>query len=591
MDNQSENNYRKNVLHPQMIVVSVLIVLAATLLADADALAASANDSNNPTAYADYHVQYVIEPDYTFTAQVDITEVILTESAAKQSARQQFFQEYNGNETDVVELLGAYTIKPNGERIKAIPMNQPSSSGNALSETNTKQPQFISYRQIEVGDKRTISYKIAQRQSKYPDNFVIVHRFLKSYEYDDVTVIVNAPLSMNLRGNNTWGGVGEHTSDHSTQTWIWKYSNKAPIAPSINERQQQDGLQITSFKDDDSLRQAQLKLHRTPSKVRNACDPYQGMPNDGPEPERRFAENIAGRLMFPGAEVLLGRDIDEWNDPGCVFGDGEPKIGKLSTGFGVAFNNIHDWDKSYVRVKFLRTTYPKSPFIALAEANYWVRYAWDARGTGYASSVTEDGWRLFSERLHKAENVLLETKEFSSVLPVWYEQMINVQSALNRPAEDIVNTFVEGAEKFKTFYPTYCTMLNRSSPKWKGSWEAVDKIVEWSVGNAKKIDGDSMYARLYWCVSDTITDTADDKNNIFKVTFAKWPKMKNGFEDLMIRYPNSTWNLNNFAKFSCQAGDKQTFLRLRQMIGTNIRESAWTNPTLQQCETKYGHMR
>ncbi len=71
---------------------------------------------------------------------------------------------------------------------------------------------------------------------------------------------------------------------------------------------------------------------------------------------------------------------------------------------------------------------------------------------------------------------------------------------------------------------------------------------------------------------------------------SSWPKMKRGFEDLMERHPKSKWNLNNFAKFACLAGDKQTFLKLRGQMGKDVIDAAWPeNTSLDLCETKFGY--
>jgi hypothetical protein len=145
--------------------------------------------------------------------------------------------------------------------------------------------------------------------------------------------------------------------------------------------------------------------------------------------------------------------------------------------------------------------------------------------------------------------------------------------------------FLEGTQKFKTYYPTYFTMLNFLLPKWSGSWKTVDNLVQWSVENTKEIDGNSMYARLYWSAAESLSE----KEKLFKDTRASWSKMKRGFDDLMERNPKSKWNLNNFARFACMAGDKKTYVALRRKIGKDVIDEAWKgNTSLDLCETKFG---
>jgi len=82
--------------------------------------------------------------------------------------------------------------------------------------------------------------------------------------------------------------------------------------------------------------------------------------------------------------------------------------------------------------------------------------------------------------------------------------------------------------------------------------------------------------------------TCNQKFNLFKDTYASWPRMKKGFEDLMHLYPHSKWNLNMFASFACQAGDKKTFQEVRFRIGKSVVPEAWrSNYSLDLCEHQF----
>jgi hypothetical protein len=49
--------------------------------------------------------------------------------------------------------------------------------------------------------------------------------------------------------------------------------------------------------------------------------------------------------------------------------------------------------------------------VALALA--YLDYASDARGTGYANTVSETGWKLFSERTAEARRILKEASKLA----------------------------------------------------------------------------------------------------------------------------------------------------------------------------------
>ncbi len=54
---------------------------------------------------------------------------------------------------------------------------------------------------------------------------------------------------------------------------------------------------------------------------------------------------------------------------------------------------------------------PDSITARVALAGSWVGYAADARGDGYADTVSQENWKLFKERVANAHNELIEAKK------------------------------------------------------------------------------------------------------------------------------------------------------------------------------------
>src|SRR5256885_14723409 len=63
---------------------------------------------------------------------------------------------------------------------------------------------------------------------------------------------------------------------------------------------------------------------------------------------------------------------------------------------------------------------PRSITAHVAHADFLTDYAWHARGSGFANTVTKEGWRLFSERLAKAQQLLDESVDFEPKCPMWW---------------------------------------------------------------------------------------------------------------------------------------------------------------------------
>ena len=574
------------------LFTSVLLALSVC----AEAAETSPPQFSSPFRNKQYHVHYDVNADGTYTEQDELAMIVLNEMGARISGQMPVGMPNGptiGPQEREVEILGAYTLNKNGERINALPWKpqQQGAVGSTMPVSPFPQMQvkMMSFQKVEIGDTLVVSYKVIQKKSAFPNNVVINQTFPKFVAYDDVEVSLSAPASLNLRFETVGAEKGESVVTGGALKWVWKYQNKNAETlqpnqpPSPNSFAQ---IHISSFKDNAAEMAAFQKLASSmpapPIPVNQRCQVFPGNPNDGPDAMAGFAAEVSN--FFWQSEDFLKREINDWNTPTCVFDDGRPRVGALRDGYNQAFREERDWSKSLARVEYLKKKFPNEAFAAMAEARYWSAYAWDARGGGYASSISDDGRKLFRERLEKSERVLLDTKPYAAQLPDWYDEMINVQSTLDRPEDERDKIFLEGVKRFPAYYPTYFTMLNYILPKWGGTWRTVDNMIKWSVEHTKATEGTSMYARLYWSVS------GDPEIKLFKDTFASWPKMKRGFEDLMARHPKSKWNLNNFAKFACMAGDKQTFLPLRAQIGKDVIDAAWPqNTSLDLCETKFGY--
>lgn len=577
----------------------VLIVMAASLLITP--LPASAAESK-PVLPAPsfriklYHVHYAVSPDGTYTELDETQSTVLNSDGLRFSQRMPIGGPHGLMPpiygTSELEVLAAYTLKKNGQKIPAAPIQPPGQFGIASSvqmavpraEMNVK---WMAFPNAEIGDILVVSYKITNKNPLLPNSLILDQVFPPFFAYDDVEVTLEAPASMHLRFNAVGMAQGKKVSNSTNQKWVWKYQSRAAGSPPQLSGGL-PGVHISTFENRVAEMQAingqAGKALPLPTRAENQrCMVIQGMSNDGPQAMNIYTGDVAE--FFWGDARYLEQWSNDWNTPSCVFDDGRPRLSAFSSGYSLAFRNQNDWSKSYARIQELKKAHPGKAFIALAEASYWNAYAWDARGGGYASTVTPDGWQLFHERLGKAEQVLLDSKAYASALPPWYDDMLAVQTTLDRSPEQKMRTFLEGAKRFKTYYPLYFTMLNFLTPKWGGSWEQVDKFVAWSVENTKDVDGTTMYARLYWVAYQSLRP----EEKLFRDTRASWPKMKKGFEDMMARHPKSKWNLNNFAKFACVAGDKTTFSALRRQIGNDVMEEAWPGPeTLDLCEAKYG---
>ena len=603
--------------------IIALIVTVIPILLFQESLAASQNPIfKSPGRYKQFHVHYDFNADGTYQELDEFAIIVLTEQGVQMFKEMPIGMDNSGVRSTGkrdIEILAAYTLKKDGKHVDAIRLIPQKGIGAATSGVSPTdalpqlQQEMVNFQSVDVGDTLVVSYRAIQKQPIFPNNVIVNHNFPKHVPHDDAIISFSAPTSLNLRvevdgienGEKTETvGIGKGASKAASniQQVVWRYQNKNPEAMGSQPVFSFPRVHISSFRDNATEKEALNKLAAAIRSSTNTPAPPtfpsfpkkpgckffgllgQVLPNDGPDAKESYKAHV--ELYFWKNENWLKGAADEWKKPACVFDDGSPMLASLKDGYSLVFKNQPDWSASLSRLQYLKNKFQNEPFVAIAEARYWSDYAWQARGTGFSSSVTPDGWKLFRERLEKEERILLDTKLYADALPIWYDEMIIVQSALGRPEDERDKIFLEGAQKYKTYYPIYFTMLNFLSPKWGGSWETVDNLVKWSVENTKEIDGNTMYARLYWSASQGLPKDV----KLFGDTLASWPKMKSGFEDLMARHPKSKWNLNNYAKFACMAKDKKVFLALRRKIGKDVIDAAWEQkPSLDLCEVKFGY--
>ncbi len=305
-------------------------------------------------------------------------------------------------------------------------------------------------------------------------------------------------------------------------------------------------------------------------------DGYQG---------RQALNYLVTELFGQAKTAELDRLFNDWSDSGIRMADGRWRLVSYQAGLTNLFAPGANWELTYKVIADWRKNAPQSRAAAIAEAIYWLQYGWMARGNGYANSVTDDGWRLFRERLEKGKAVLLDAKSYAASSPLWGRVMIQIGTGLGWPHEDLLGVARDAAAREKTYAPIYTAMANALTPKWGGDWKIVDAYIRDVQKNAPASTGHEFYTRLYMVTAEGLGAEFD----LFRDTSAEWPAMKAGFEDMMRNYPHSGANLNVFAVYACIAGDRETFRRVRFQLGGQADATLWpSNHSLDLCDHKYG---
>jgi hypothetical protein len=105
------------------------------------------------------------------------------------------------------------------------------------------------------------------------------------------------------------------------------------------------------------------------------------------------------------------------------FSGGDWKLHKFYTGLDEprpGHPTQEDWQEHFRLLGRWRKQNPQSITAQIALAKSYVSYAWDARGDGFADSVSDSGWRLFEQRLKTAKSILDEAASMPTKCPESY---------------------------------------------------------------------------------------------------------------------------------------------------------------------------
>src|SRR5579883_658361 len=131
-----------------------------------------------------------------------------------------------------------------------------------------------------------------------------------------------------------------------------------------------------------------------------------------------------------------------------------------------------DYEAAFKHVDTVLAKTPALKAIRLqTQGHFLVRFAWEARGSGFANSVTEEGARKFQERLTEARKVLnqcwtLKPNDFRTA-----NLMLMIEKGIGDERADMEKWF-ERAMKAYSLNKLACEQkLDWLDPKWHGSRE------------------------------------------------------------------------------------------------------------------------
>jgi hypothetical protein len=229
------------------------------------------------------------------------------------------------------------------------------------------------------------------------------------------------------------------------------------------------------------------------------------------------------------------------------------------------------WKDHFALIEEWKAEYPRSITAQVVHARSMVNYAWKARGTKYASKVSEAQWALFYDRLDAAKNILVDATELDESCPVWYSTMLTIANGEGWERDDYMKTFNEAVEFEPTYGNYYHQLAVYLSPKWHGKpgeWAAVLAEV------ANKQGTDEAYAMLQITFAAVAMEDYDYDEIVAEIQ-KYWPQIKRGFHAREKLYKVSFGNMNDFTRMAYIAGDREEARVMFPRIKDHVNLGYW----------------
>lgn len=227
-----------------------------------------------------------------------------------------------------------------------------------------------------------------------------------------------------------------------------------------------------------------------------------------------------------------------------------------------------DWAAHLATLDRWVSARPKSVTARVAMADAYTSYAWNARGSGLADTVTPNGWKLFSERIDRAKEILQEASKLDAKCPHWYEVMQTVALAeswdLTR-ATQLLYQAIRFEPDYQYFYRNHANYLE---PQWNGAEGDAEAFAEAAADRVSGEKGDVLYFQI---ATQLICGCRVEE----RLKRLSWPRIQNGVAALEKQYGPSLINLNLLAYMATKKNDAIVAKKAFDRIGDNWSESEW----------------
>jgi len=211
-----------------------------------------------------------------------------------------------------------------------------------------------------------------------------------------------------------------------------------------------------------------------------------------------------------------------------------------------------EWHDIYLSLEtVIVKNWPAEPGIYLLKGRYYADYAWESRGTGYADSVTSQGWALYEKRLEVAEEALTKAWELNPRDERIARAMMTVELGQGKGRARMEQWFERAMALNTNYYDACWAKLYYLEPKWHGSRDAMLEFAAECL-NSKKWGGHVPYVLVDAHEEIAKTLAPESRQDYWKRSEV-WADIHAVFEKFFRLNPQESGYHHNYARYAYRA--------------------------------------
>jgi hypothetical protein len=194
---------------------------------------------------------------------------------------------------------------------------------------------------------------------------------------------------------------------------------------------------------------------------------------------------------------------------------------------------------------------PKSQLARLLKAELLLNQGWQARGDGYANTVSEEGWRILRERSEEAKEIILPLMRERDAPPEGYQTLLSVALAQSWDEHQVAPFLGRFLDRHLAYPSPHLVVAMQRLPRWGGGPR---DTVDYAEMIAKKVvgaEGEWLYAQMaidmfrMYCV-----------DQFWEVTGFSYDRVQQALRQRLERQPRDTWAATHGAWFAWHHQDR-----------------------------------